>query len=52
MNPIYFIERNIHGAWVVYGLGGIRQYYGYSKVQAQEMYKEEYERKYFVNKAH
>lgn len=26
---IDFVERNIHGAWVVWGDLGIRQYYGY-----------------------
>lgn len=24
---IYFVEKNIHGAWVVYGLLGVKQYY-------------------------
>ena len=24
---IHFTERNIHGAWVVYGELGVRQYY-------------------------
>lgn len=28
---IDFVERNIHGAWVVWGDLGIRQYYGYTK---------------------
>ena len=36
---VYFAERNIHGAWVVYGADGIKQYYGYTKQQAIEMYK-------------
>ena len=35
-----FVEKNIHGAWVIYGDIGIRQYY-YTKKQAMEMYKEE-----------
>lgn len=38
---IYFIERNIRGAWVVYGSEGIKQYYGYTKRQAIEMYKQD-----------
>lgn len=38
---IYFTERNIHGAWVVYGSEGIKQYYGYTKKQAIEMYRRE-----------
>lgn len=35
---IFFIERNIRGAWVVCGRLGYRQYYGYTKKQAKEMY--------------
>lgn len=31
---VYFVERNIHGAWVVYGTIGIRQYYYYTKGEA------------------
>ena len=27
---IYFMEKNIHGAWVVYGVAGIKQYYYYT----------------------
>jgi hypothetical protein len=38
---IYFTERNIHGAWVVYGSEGIKQYYGYTKRQAIERYKQD-----------
>ena len=40
-NPIFFIEKNIHGAWVVYGDIGVKQYYGYTKTQAKEKYKNE-----------
>lgn len=47
-NPIYFIERNIHGAWVIYGIDGVKQYYYYTKKQAANLYKKECER-YFVN---
>ncbi len=39
MGLIFFVERNIHGAWVVYGLCGIKQYYGYSKKEAIARYK-------------
>lgn len=39
---IYFVERNIHGAWVVWGGDGIKQYYGYTKRQAIEKYKQDY----------
>lgn len=38
---VYFAERNIRGAWVVYGAVGVRQYYGYSKREALRRYKEE-----------
>lgn len=37
-NIIYMVEKNIHGAWAVYGVDGIKQYYGYTKKQAIEMY--------------
>jgi hypothetical protein len=32
------MERNVHGAWVVWGVGGIKQYYGYTKKQARDGY--------------
>lgn len=32
---IYFMEKNIHGAWVVYGVAGIKQYYYYTKKKKQ-----------------
>ncbi len=41
-SPIYFIERNIHGALVIHGLSGTVQYYGYTKKQAKKMYIEKY----------
>lgn len=47
---IYFMEKNIHGAWVIYGVIGIKQYYYYTKSQARKMYLEECNRTYFVNK--
>lgn len=50
INPISMTEKNIHGAWVVYGLLGIRQYYGYTKAQAKRLYKEEAKKKFFFNK--
>lgn len=37
--PVFFSERNIHGAWVVYGACGVKQYYGYTKKQAEEEYR-------------
>lgn len=40
-NPIFLIEKNIHGAWVVYGVIGVKQYYYYTKKQAMEEYKKD-----------
>lgn len=40
-SPIDFVEKNIHGAWVVWGDIGIRQYYYYTKKEAMRMYREE-----------
>lgn len=48
-STIHFMERNIHGAWVVYGVMGIRQYYYYTKAQAKQKYLEECNGKYFIN---
>lgn len=38
---IYFVEKNIHGAWVVVGVIGTRQYYGYTKKEAIKRYNDE-----------
>lgn len=38
---IHFVEKNVHGAWVVYGADGIKQYYGYTKAEAIRLYKED-----------
>ena len=46
---IFFAERNIRGAVVVYGSGGIKQYYGYTIKEAKEKYKADCEKKWFVN---
>lgn len=40
-STIFFTEKNIHGAWVVYGIDGIKQYYGYTKKQAEQKYRED-----------
>lgn len=40
-STIDFVEKNIHGAWVVWGEIGIRQYYYYTKAQAIKLYREE-----------
>lgn len=34
----FFMKKNIRGAWVVYGIDGVKQYYGYTKAQARQMY--------------
>lgn len=48
-SPIYFIEKNIRGAWVVWGVIGMRQYYYYTQAQAKKRYIEECNKTYFVN---
>ena len=47
---IYFTERNVHGAWVVYGVLGVRQYYGYTKREAEKRYRNECNKTIVVNK--
>ena len=42
---IYLIERNIRGAWVIYGSIGIRQYYDYTKKEAKQKYLDEIKEK-------
>ena len=41
---IFLIECNIRGAWVIYGRLGVRQYYGYTKKEAEKRYLEECEK--------
>lgn len=48
-SPIYFMEKNIRGAWVIYGALGIKQYYYYTKAQAQKLYRDEYAKTHFIN---
>lgn len=48
-NPIFCVEKNIRGAWVIYGDLGIRQYYDYTKKQAMRRYRDEYRSTIFVN---
>ena len=43
---IFFSERNIHGAWVVYGTEGVKQYYGYTKAESEALYRESYREVY------
>ena len=44
---VFLVEKNVHGAWVIYGRLGVKQYYGYSKKQAVERYNAECERTLF-----
>lgn len=49
-SQIDFVEKNIHGAWVVWGEIGIRQYYYYTKKDAIRLYLQECkEHPIFVN---
>ena len=43
---IFFVERNIYGACVVYGTEGVKQYYGYTKAEAESLYRESYKEVY------
>ena len=38
---VWLVERNIYGAWVVYGTCGIKQYYYCTKTEAKRKYKED-----------
>lgn len=49
MNNIGLVERNIRGAWVVWGSLGIRQYYYYTKAEAVRRYKEEVKNTFIIN---
>ena len=44
---IFIVEKNVRGAWVIYGALGVRQYYGYTKQEAIEKYREESNRTLF-----
>ena len=48
---IYFIEKNFRGGWVVQGQIGVHQFYGYSKKEAEERYKNECREKLFYEGA-
>ena len=47
---ILAVERNVHGAWVIYGALGVKQYYYYTKQQAIDLYKAECDKKIVENK--
>ena len=40
-NDIWLVEKNIRGAWVIYGVIGIKQYYYYTKKEAIARYNQE-----------
>lgn len=46
---IQLIERNVRGAWVIYGILGRRWYEGYTKKEAIAKYNEEVELTMFFN---
>ena len=47
---IHLVERNIRGAWVIYGALGVRQYYYMSRAEAVSSYKQEYQNTICVNR--
>lgn len=47
---IWFVEKNIYGAWVIYGINNVKQYYGYTKSEAIRKYKKEAQKIIFINK--
>ena len=49
-DDIQIVERNIRGAWVIYGAAGVRQYYGYTKAKSIALYKKECKKHYVVFK--
>lgn len=50
-SDIFCVEQNIHGAWVVYGAIGVRQYYFYTKKQAMALYRRECRSKIVYNRS-
>jgi len=45
---IDMIYKTFQAAWVIYGIIGMRQYMGYSKTEAKEMYMNECRQKILV----
>ena len=35
---VWLMKKNIHGAWAVSGVAGIKQYYYYTKKEARQKY--------------
>lgn len=46
---IHLVERNVHGAWVIYGALGVRQYYYMTRDEAVSSYKRAYENTILMN---
>ena len=46
---IHLVERNVHGAWVIYGTLDVRQYYYMTRDEAVSSYKWAYENTILVN---
>lgn len=46
---VFLVEKNVRGAWVIYGTLGVRQYYDYTKSEAIEKYRKECIGKVFFN---
>lgn len=38
---VFAVEKNVRGAWVIYGALGVRQYYGHTKLQSIAKYRRE-----------
>lgn len=49
MAYIFFSEYNKSAGIAVYGVLGVKQYYGYTKAEAEKRYKEEAKRTVFYN---
>lgn len=45
---IDIVDRNVHGAWVIWGGIGIRHYYGYTKQEAIRRYRAEWAAKIII----
>lgn len=43
---IFAVDRNVHGAWVIYGTEGVKQFYGYTNAEAINEYKKTYKEVY------
>lgn len=48
MKIIYHVKKNGRGAWVIYGVLGVKQYYYFNREQAIVSYREEAEKNVFV----